>query len=327
MKKIKIGIVLVLVIMFIPFVSVSAAGGVNVSIGSLRIEKGRSATFTISASNAAGNVIVQSNNSSIASVNSSSCFFDTTLGQSSCTITVTGVSAGNTSISVILDDVGTFDNEELSGTKTVNIEVYEPAPPVQQTQPANNNPAPSVNTNNNSNSNNQSSNNKTEKKEETKKEEKQEEKKEEKTEIKEVKLDITKFDVVGYDLLFKENVYDYDLDILDNVSDLYIIVEGKDISVTGDKKVDIIGKKKIVVSIKNGDITKNYTINLNKIKRSDLIKKEDTSNSFTTFDKILLTTSIVFFGSTIALGLININFIKKYRKLNEEFLKNNNKKR
>ena len=282
-------------------VTVFAAGSINPSTTSISIEKGKTATFTINASNAAGNVLIQSRDSNIASVNTSSYFFDTSLGSSSVSVTVIANNVGNTTISIILDDVGTFDNEELTGTKIVNITVTEPPKPDPEPQPAQ--PSqPQSNTNNNTSSTSKTTTTQTE----TKKEETKEEKKEEeKVEVKEEpKLKINKFYVVGYDINFNLDKLDYAIDINKDVKAIYIVVEGTDLEVEGDKEINIVGKNRVVVRVKSGSTIEEYTIKLNRIDKEEKEKKNN-------LNPIFIGTTALFALSTIGLGTYII--IKKKR--------------
>jgi mannose-6-phosphate isomerase-like protein (cupin superfamily) len=85
-----------------------------------------------------------------------------------------------------------------------------------------------------------------------------------KEEVKESK--ITNFKIVGYDIDFSEEVTNYTVSIDQNVSELYILVEGENISVINDKLVDIKDKDSISVEVKGIDKEDIYTININRIK-------------------------------------------------------------
>lgn len=149
MKRIGLIIAFFAIMLLIPG-RVFAQDGISVSPRVLTIEKGKSASFTISADNSAGRIDVSSSNSSVASISTSSVWLD----NNSAVITVNGLSAGTSTISVILTDVGTYNKEPLTGTYTVNVTVNNPAPTPTPT-PNNNN-----NNNNNNNSNNNNNNNK-----------------------------------------------------------------------------------------------------------------------------------------------------------------------
>lgn len=119
MKKILISVIIL--VMFYP-VLISATGNIAVSSTNLTIEKGETATFKVTATNATGKVVMYSNDTSIASINKSSEWLDI----SSVTVTVTGKTVGTTTIYVDLYDAATYDSEELTGTYSVKVTVIEP---------------------------------------------------------------------------------------------------------------------------------------------------------------------------------------------------------
>ena len=123
MKKYKF--LLVLVIMIIG-INVNARGGITLSKSSINIVKNGTSTFEIVADNAAGSVEIVSTNPNVATVNTSSYFFDTSLNNSRVTITVNAVGAGNANIEVRMIDMGTFDFEEITGKKVCSVTVTEP---------------------------------------------------------------------------------------------------------------------------------------------------------------------------------------------------------
>ena len=101
-----------------------SASGVSLSTTSLTVNKGSTATFSISVNNAAGMISISSSNSSVATVSSSSsdcfgssCFFD----NNSITFTVTGKSDGTAYINISLDDLVSYDENNLSGSGSVGI--------------------------------------------------------------------------------------------------------------------------------------------------------------------------------------------------------------
>ena len=103
-------------------ISIFATGGVSVSKSSLTIDEGGTATFTITASSAAGKVTITSKDTSIATVNKSSEWLE----NETLKVTVTGVKEGTTSIVVHTDDMATFDEEEVNVTKTISVKVSGP---------------------------------------------------------------------------------------------------------------------------------------------------------------------------------------------------------
>ena len=149
MKKLKFMLLLLALTLFLP-ISVFASGSISPSPRNLTITKGGTATFSITANNAAGKVDISSSNSGIATVNRSSEWLE----NNSITVTVTGVSVGTTTINVRLSDAATFDEEELTGNYTVTVTVKEPSSNQSNNKPNNNKPS-----NNNTNMNNNLSKN------------------------------------------------------------------------------------------------------------------------------------------------------------------------
>jgi len=223
------------------------------------------------------------------------------------TFTLSPSSAGTYTVT-LTGDITDYDTEVKTDgiNKSVTVTFTNPAPqpdpepekpsepePVQPSQPQNNN------YNNNSNTNQT----------ETKKEEKQEEKKEEeiKKEEKKVekeKLKISKFYVVGYDINFRQDKLDYTIDIDDSLKAIYIVVDGENLEISGDKEVNIVGKNRVVVRLKSGNTIEEYTIRLNR-KEKEEEKKE---NNLT---PIFIGTTVLFALTTIGLGTYII--IKKKR--------------
>ncbi|MBR5370414.1 MAG: cadherin-like beta sandwich domain-containing protein [Bacilli bacterium] len=153
MKKIIVVVLLTIGLLLFPK-NVLASGGITISTTSLSMEEGSSRTFTITAINTIGDVTIASSNSSVATVSSGSW----TTGMvgsgenKSTTITVTGISEGTTSIVLTLDG-STFDEEPVTGNRTISVYVskkqVQPDPtPTPTPTPT---PQPTNNTNNNSN--------------------------------------------------------------------------------------------------------------------------------------------------------------------------------
>ena len=115
----KLSCLFILLLLF-PIVA-SASGSVTVSTSNLNIALGGSATFTITANNAAGRVDITSSNPSVATVSTSSEYLD----KDTKRITVTAHAEGSTAIKIYLTDVTTFDYEILTGrTYTINVNVH-----------------------------------------------------------------------------------------------------------------------------------------------------------------------------------------------------------
>ena len=77
-------------------------------------------------SNAAGAITIKSSNPSVADVNMSQEFMDSTSESSkdTKTITVTGKEVGTATITVTLSDVATYDTvKSLSGSYTITVNV------------------------------------------------------------------------------------------------------------------------------------------------------------------------------------------------------------
>lgn len=123
MKKIKY--LLLIIPILVSTIMVNASGSVTPSTNNITIAKGKSTTFTVNANNVAGKVNVKSSNTNIVTINADTHFFDTSLNDTTWTITVTGVSGGEADIEIELADVATFDSEELTGTKKVHVKVED----------------------------------------------------------------------------------------------------------------------------------------------------------------------------------------------------------
>ena len=75
-------------------------------------------------------------------------------------------------------------------------------------------------------------------------------------------LNITNFEIIGFDINFDISKYEYTINIPDIINKLNIIVEGDNIEVEGAGAIDITGLDKVVVTIRNSEIEQNYIINL-----------------------------------------------------------------
>lgn len=312
-----------LIIMITPF-KVAAEGGVTISPGTLNIVAGNSASFNITASNFIGDVSITTGSPVVATVSQSS--WETGMVEArqtkTGTINVNGISAGTTTITVYIDGA-TYDGEDLSGqTKTITVNVTNPAPAVQPvtptptptpTPPTNNNTNNGgATTNGNTNSNNANTNdnnNSVNANTETKTQETKT------TEPAKKPIEVTKFEIVGYDLEFDSNTKSYTLNIGKEVSKLYLIVEGKDITADGTGIIDIANKDKVKFRLKNSDQEVEYTINLNKQSLGNSVKvtAKDKGNIF-------MATTVIFGWSTVILAFFLAKDIIKIRKQNKESL-------
>lgn len=124
MKKIKQLFMFILVAMLFPITTFAAdinkPGYVTSNKTSLTITEGSSATFKITATNAAGKITVASNNKSIATVNKSSTWLD----ESSLTVTVKGLKVGTTTIKVVVD-AAAYNEVNIKKTITIKVNVVE----------------------------------------------------------------------------------------------------------------------------------------------------------------------------------------------------------
>lgn len=118
MKKLITKLLILIGILILP-TNVFAAGNVSVSTGSLSMTEGGTSSFSITANNAAGQIVVQSSNPSVATVSVGTVWIE----NQTISVKVTGKSAGTAKITVTLADVATFDEEVLSGVRTINVTV------------------------------------------------------------------------------------------------------------------------------------------------------------------------------------------------------------
>ena len=203
--------ILFLTLLLMPILSVYAAGSVTVSKSSLTITTGSSATFNVTAKNAAGRIDISSSNKNVATVSVSNAFLD----NSSVKVKVTAKSEGTATININLTDVATYDGAVLSGTKTVKITVKKATPAAPKT-------------------------------------------------VVKKEMEITNFEIVGYDIDFDVNKGEYSIDIDKSIDSVYILVEGKNFTATGDKKVKIDNLTQTIVTLKDDVKEVSYTIKFNK---------------------------------------------------------------
>jgi hypothetical protein len=247
--------------MIVPSV-VLADGYVKVSPSTMTITKGTTSTINVTASNAAGRIDITNSNSSVASISGENPFF---VDNESKTFTVTGLTAGTTTITFKLSDVATYSDEELHNSYTVKVTVIEPQQ-VQTTTPVPTTkkttvprttkqgtivvePAPVEETTTTEMT--------TEVIAEAPKED----------------LVVNSFKIVGYDINFDSNNLEYTIDVYKDVNELYIIVDGENLNVVNNGLVNIDNLSNIKVLVSNGIVQKEYTININRVG-----EKQTTSN-------------------------------------------------
>lgn len=127
--KVKVMLLGVMIFTFLLLpAKVLGAGSIDLSTNKITLKKGETTTFTITANNAAGKVILSSSDSSVATIEvQSKTDIDTDsdifLDNSSKTIKVTALEEGTCDILVELDDVTTYDAEALTDSKKIEVEV------------------------------------------------------------------------------------------------------------------------------------------------------------------------------------------------------------
>ncbi len=119
MKK-QIKYLIFLVLLMIPTI-VFAAGSMTVSTTSMTLEYGATGYFYVTPTNAAGKVTITSSNTTIATVDKSVQWVES----SKLKVNVTGKTSGSTKITVVVD-AATFDEEVIKKTYTINVTVKAP---------------------------------------------------------------------------------------------------------------------------------------------------------------------------------------------------------
>ena len=110
---------------------VNAAGSIDVSNNEMSIKKGETREFVITANNAAGLVLIKSSNEEIVTADVSKHFFDSEEEEDkTLNVKLTGVKEGNANVEIILEDVSSYDEETLEGTKVLNVVVGDESDPI-----------------------------------------------------------------------------------------------------------------------------------------------------------------------------------------------------
>ena len=249
MKKLINNIVIVVLLMIFPMV-IKATGGISASPASLTIEVGSTKSFNIIATNTIGDVSISSSNSGVAQVSTS--YWTTGMvdeGQTKTgSVTVTGVSEGTSTITLVLD-AATFDSDDLYGqTRTVVVNVVPKKTPTPT-------PAPTPQPSNNDDSN-----------------------KEEKKEDKSNNNNLKEISIEGYELTKVDN-NNYTLSVSNDVTSINVNATAEDTkaTITGTGKHDInVGDNNIEIIIKSESGSENK-INI-KVTRKDGYYLEDLSD-------------------------------------------------
>ena len=232
--KITIFAIIFIMILGMNFV-VNADGSFSVSTSNLTIQKGKTATFSITAKDCGGQFSISSSDSSVATVNLSSEWIES----DSKTITVVAKKTGTVTVTVEAQDVASKDGKAvITGTKTVEINVTDTS----------------------------------EKKEETKTEEKktEETKKSDNANLKTLGVTPKEYDFSG----FSKNKTSYSVTIPSNVDSLNVIAKAEDskakVNISGNKNLEVgTNTIKVEVTAENGKTTKTYEVSVTKLATED----------------------------------------------------------
>lgn len=104
---------------FIISINYVKAASYDVTVTSKTVTVGNSVTLTIKGNDLAGRFDLSSSNSSVASLSNNSLFID----NNSTSITITAKSVGTATITIIPTDVTAYDNNTITGNKTITITV------------------------------------------------------------------------------------------------------------------------------------------------------------------------------------------------------------
>lgn len=106
---------------FIISINYVKAASYDVTVTSKTVTVGNSVTLTIKGNDLAGRFDLSSSNSSVASLSNNSLFID----NNSASITITAKSVGTTTITITPTDVTAYDNNTITGNKTITITVKD----------------------------------------------------------------------------------------------------------------------------------------------------------------------------------------------------------
>lgn len=106
---------------FIISINYVKAANYDVTVTSKTVTVGNSVTLTIKGNDLAGRFDLSSSNSSVASLSNNSLFID----NNSTSITITAKSVGTATITIIPTDVTAYDNNTITGNKTITITVKD----------------------------------------------------------------------------------------------------------------------------------------------------------------------------------------------------------
>lgn len=109
----------IIICTFIISINYVKAASYDVTVTSKTVTVGNSVTLTIKGNDLAGRFDLSSSNSSVASLSNNSLFID----KNSTSITITAKSVGTATITIIPTDVTAYDNNTITGNKTITITV------------------------------------------------------------------------------------------------------------------------------------------------------------------------------------------------------------
>ena len=111
----------IIICTFIISINYVKAASYDVTVTSKTVTIGNSVTLTIKGNDLAGRFDLSSSNSSVASLSKNSLFID----NNSTSITITAKSVGTATITIIPTDVTAYDNNTITGNKTITITVKD----------------------------------------------------------------------------------------------------------------------------------------------------------------------------------------------------------
>lgn len=112
-------IILAIFVFIIAVNRVDASGKFTVSLSNANVSKGKSVTLYVKATECAGKFDIKTSDATVASLSSNYVFAD----NETKTIQISTINAGTAVISIIASDVTDYDNNRVTGTKTLKITV------------------------------------------------------------------------------------------------------------------------------------------------------------------------------------------------------------
>lgn len=224
MKNILKKIILTVFVFVIAVDKVDASGKYTVSLSSSNVSKGKSVTLYVKATDCAGKFDISTSDATVASISSNYVFAD----NETKTIEISTINAGTAIISITASDVTDYDNNIISGTKTLRINVSS-----------------GVNSNSNSSSTNNTSDSK---------------------KSNDATLKSLSIDNISISPLFKSDVFEYKAEAEADVKKIKInaVANNDKANVSGIGEISVsdgANKLEVIVAAEDGT-TKTYVINL-----------------------------------------------------------------